>query len=416
MNIHPRGIARGITITLLLAAVIVFTRSVQERRRADLEARTLGKKPPTEMGWKIIEAEEIEKGTYVPAGTHVILRLPLVVGPLPTEEGGDEEGSESDDPFEELPASPEEGSSSSAGGAVSGPGDGALPAPGSLSSVGGETVIEAAASSAAASSAKTLPVTTIAREALFGNLGKSIRYWGYCFPDRPDGKSVPSERRIGFPGDLFLSEAERAYRAKNTRKPVPISALNPPRTRDDLDRPRGDVTIRHQVEVFAGGKECYVVTNKKIPIGVDLDGDGLNSKLETDRRTDPAKVDTDEDGLTDGDEVFRYLTDPLKRDSDGDGIVDGLEARTGTDPRKADTDGDTLCDGICFVGGGRTCMDFPVRTTDCKAKPTSGIGEDKNLNGVVDGGETDPRKWATEDGQGDKQRYYLCLLGGGSDC
>lgn len=50
-------------------------------------------------------------------------------------------------------------------------------------------------------------------------------------------------------------------------------------------------------------------------------------------------------------------------DSDGDRIPDGVEARTGTDPRSPDTDGDGVPDGV----------------------------EDRDRDGIVDPGESDPR-------------------------
>ena len=60
-------------------------------------------------------------------------------------------------------------------------------------------------------------------------------------------------------------------------------------------------------------------------ITVDSDGDGLSDSDETDiYRTDPFDPDTDDDGLTDGEEVA-LGTDPLADDSDGDGIIDGSD-------------------------------------------------------------------------------------------
>jgi len=45
-----------------------------------------------------------------------------------------------------------------------------------------------------------------------------------------------------------------------------------------------------------------------------------------------AEVDSDNDGLTDFDEVFIYKTDPNVADSDGDGFTDGAEVLSGYDP------------------------------------------------------------------------------------
>jgi len=69
---------------------------------------------------------------------------------------------------------------------------------------------------------------------------------------------------------------------------------------------------------------------------------------------DPNDRDTDDDNLTDWDEIFIYGTDPTKVDTDGDNLSD-YEEITGinisyigirtTDPREIDTDGDNITDG-----------------------------------------------------------------------
>lgn len=64
----------------------------------------------------------------------------------------------------------------------------------------------------------------------------------------------------------------------------------------------------------------------------DTDGDGLTNAEEEELGTDPDNPDTDDDLLSDGDEVNIYGTDPLVADSDGDGWKDGKEVNEGTDP------------------------------------------------------------------------------------
>jgi hypothetical protein len=64
----------------------------------------------------------------------------------------------------------------------------------------------------------------------------------------------------------------------------------------------------------------------------DEDGDGLTASQEAEQNTDPALADTDEDGLSDGDEVLSVGTAPLAPDTDGDGVLDGDEVLQGTNP------------------------------------------------------------------------------------
>ena len=67
----------------------------------------------------------------------------------------------------------------------------------------------------------------------------------------------------------------------------------------------------------------------------ELDSDGPGT----------ASGDSDGDGLSDWDEVFRHGTDPHRADTDGDGLSDGAETLAGTDPLDADENGDGIPDG-----------------------------------------------------------------------
>ena len=60
--------------------------------------------------------------------------------------------------------------------------------------------------------------------------------------------------------------------------------------------------------------------------------------------TSNASIDTDNDGLTDAEEV-EFGTDPNNADSDGDGLLDSDEVALGADPTESDTDGDGYGDG-----------------------------------------------------------------------
>ena len=142
------------------------------------------------------------------------------------------------------------------------------------------------------------------------------------------------------------------------------------------------------------------------PLLSDSDGDGIPDGVE-DRNRDGAlsgapgaqpretlagAADTDGDGLCDGPRSVGVLciggednngngrldpgeTNPRVGDFDND--RDGLRGALDPDDTRADTDGDGLCDGAIAVG---TCI----------------AGEDLNRNGIVDTGETDPRKADTD--------------------
>jgi hypothetical protein len=65
----------------------------------------------------------------------------------------------------------------------------------------------------------------------------------------------------------------------------------------------------------------------------DSDRDGLFDAVETILGTNPNNPDSDGDGLPDGEEVYRYGTDPFKQDTDGDGYSDAYEIAEGSDPK-----------------------------------------------------------------------------------
>jgi len=64
----------------------------------------------------------------------------------------------------------------------------------------------------------------------------------------------------------------------------------------------------------------------------DSDGDGLPDEVEASLGTDPFDTDTDDDGLSDGDEYYVHQTGTRNPDSDGDGVLDGDEITNGTNP------------------------------------------------------------------------------------
>jgi uncharacterized repeat protein (TIGR01451 family) len=123
----------------------------------------------------------------------------------------------------------------------------------------------------------------------------------------------------------------------------------------------------------------------------DTDMDGSGDKMEETLDTNPNDADTDEDGVRDGDEPDPAL------DGDGDRLVSGLDV---------DSDNDGLFDGTelgkgCDGPGTDSSLGHCRPDADAGATKTSPVdadsddggvrdgGEDVNLNGAVDGGETD---------------------------
>lgn len=72
--------------------------------------------------------------------------------------------------------------------------------------------------------------------------------------------------------------------------------------------------------------------NTNTTIRADSDYDGLNDVEEQTYKTDPQKIDSDADGMSDGDEVKKVKTDPLQSDTDGDGYSDYEEVLNNFNP------------------------------------------------------------------------------------
>jgi hypothetical protein len=83
-----------------------------------------------------------------------------------------------------------------------------------------------------------------------------------------------------------------------------------------------------------GGYETFYGLDDDVAGDAALDGDmdGLTALAEFNNSTDPTDADTDNDGLSDGDELNVYGTSPINDDSDADGIGDGGEINSGLDP------------------------------------------------------------------------------------
>jgi hypothetical protein len=124
-------------------------------------------------------------------------------------------------------------------------------------------------------------------------------------------------------------------------------------------------------------------------LGTDSDNDGLSDLAEGVLQTNPLDKDTDDDGLTDGDEVRIYRSNPLNPHSDPDDLMDGWDDdgdqvyETGetpgewnywSSPIEEDTDGDGRWDDdeVSDFGPNVGFRDSP--DDDCGGRDADGDG------------------------------------------
>jgi hypothetical protein len=105
----------------------------------------------------------------------------------------------------------------------------------------------------------------------------------------------------------------------------------------------------------------------------DTDGDGVPDPFETgtgiyvsptNTGASPTNPDSDGDGLTDGEEVYNYHSNPNVRDTDGDGFEDGFEVGAGFNPISTSSTPETFS----------TIIKTGVSTVDYRFNAANGIG------------------------------------------
>lgn len=108
------------------------------------------------------------------------------------------------------------------------------------------------------------------------------------------------------------------------------------------------MTIGYAEQTGTGPSDPYRLVVRQF-LG-DSDGDGLSDVFEQANGLNQGNADSDNDGLTDGDEWLYFGTVATNSDTDGDGLLDGAEVLgTGrgypSNPLVTDTDGDGIHDG-----------------------------------------------------------------------
>ena len=121
---------------------------------------------------------------------------------------------------------------------------------------------------------------------------------------------------------------------------------------------------------------------------VDTDDDGLTDAEEVALGTDPNDPDTDGDDVDDG--VDAFPLDPTETlDSDGDGVGDNAEVANGTNPNNSDSDGDGANDGVDA---------FPLDPTETLDSDGDGVGDNAEVANGTDPLDADSDDDGVDDG------------------
>ncbi|MDW7732784.1 MAG: hypothetical protein SCH66_10200 [Methanolobus sp.] len=134
----------------------------------------------------------------------------------------------------------------------------------------------------------------------------------------------------------------------------PCSICNPAGSTTEL---KGSDTDEDSISDY---DEIYVYSSNHLK--QDSDGDGSDDYFEIlVDHTNPMSRDTDKDGLEDPTEVLIYKTNPTNSDSDGDGLSDFEEVYLYlTDPLSTDTDNDGVNDYKEIFVGNTNLENFDV--------------------------------------------------------
>ncbi len=160
---------------------------------------------------------------------------------------------------------------------------------------------------------------------------------------------------------------------------------------DDGGVSDGSEDVNHNGAIDAGETDPTVGHGADDSQNIDTDGDGLGDDFELSIGTDPNDADSDDDGVIDGQEANPTddtdgdgKINALDPDSDGDGLFDGTEL--GLDCSNAATD---ATKNQCIADADPSTTTSPL-LVDTDGGTVSDGDEDKNHDGKLDPGETDP--------------------------
>ncbi len=95
----------------------------------------------------------------------------------------------------------------------------------------------------------------------------------------------------------------------------------------------GDTWQKRIVELTGVQRNFYTIsdlsTYKK---SEDQDQDGVNKDMEDLYRSSDGRADSDHDGVSDYEEIYSWFSDPIKKDTNNNGISDSQEVRRGLSP------------------------------------------------------------------------------------
>lgn len=121
-----------------------------------------------------------------------------------------------------------------------------------------------------------------------------------------------------------------------------VSFINPPVADDGFGIPQNNFDLSRPIapeenQDVAEQDISSDIIDESVLFGeaIDTDGDNLNDDREVELGTDPNNWDTDNDDLSDGDEVLIWKTNPLNIDTDKDSFLDGEEVKNGYNPTGA---------------------------------------------------------------------------------